>query len=396
MASKVRNSSDTETSLPIVGSLFSSTGGTSEEKALPSHAREHNRSLIVRTLYTEGAQSRADLSRATGLAKVTVSDLVAELIESGLVTELGTRKPKGPGKPAVIVDITWDGFLIVAVDLSESGVFRSSLVTLDATPTTELMVPAKGKRGQDALDLLLNLISDSVAQADRPVLGIGIGTPGLVTPKGEVVVAPNLAWRDLPLKQVVEDAFQLPTSVVNDADMAALGQDLFEDTAEDFILITVGQGIGAGLILNRTLLQGSGHAVGEIGHVDVEDGEPKGHKYDTSRVLERWLAVPALETRLATSQPKDREKILREAGGKLGRALAPIVAALDLSEVVLTGPKKLLEGPLANETSKTIIGRVLPETTKNLTIKVNEDTHQLVMLGCTSQVLASLFGVGGG
>lgn len=376
---------------PIVGTLFSTDGDTG--KALPRHAREHNRSLIVRTLYAEGPQSRADLARATGLAKVTVSDLVAELIDSGLVNELGTRKPKGPGKPAVIVDIAWDAFSIVAVDLSQNGVFRSSLVTLDATPTFEIMVPAKGQKGEEALELLLELIRGSITQADRPVLGIGIGTPGLVTPDGKVVVAPNLGWKDVPLREVVREAFDLPTSVVNDADMAALGQDLFEETAKDFILVTVGQGIGAGLIANRTLVQGSGHAVGEIGQVDVEDGNPPGYKYDPSRVLERWLAVPELEERLQKAQPQDREAVLREAGGKLGRALAPIIAVLDLSEVILAGPADLLEGPLVDETTRVIIGRVLPEITENLTIKVNEDTHRLVMLGCTSQVLASLFGV---
>ncbi len=379
-----------------VASLFSAGDEASRSKALPRHAREHNRALIVRTLYTSGAQSRADLARATGLAKVTVSDLVAELLESGFVEELGPRKPKGPGKPAIVVDIAWDGFLIVAVDLSEHGVFRSSLVTLDATPVLELMIPTKGEKGEDALNLLMQLVADSLAQADRPVLGMGVGTPGLVTPSGEVRMAPNLGWRDVPLQAILEEEFGIPCIVINDANMAALGQDLFEDTADDFILVTIGEGVGAGLIMNRALVQGSGHAVGEIGHVDVEDGIPSGNKFDPGRVLERRIAVPALKDRLGAAPAEEREKVFREAGDRLGRMLAPIIAALDLSEVVLAGPKEILEGPFAKATSTAVKARILPETTEHLAIRVNEDVNRLVMLGCTSQVLATLFGVSRG
>ena len=324
---------------------------------------------------------------------MTVSDLVAELLESGFVEELGPRKPKGPGKPAMIVDIAWNGFLIVAVDLSEHGIFRSSLVTLDATPTVELMVPTKGEKGEDALKLLMQLIKDSLAQADRPVLGMGVGTPGLVTPSGEIRFAPNLGWKDVPLQALLEEEFGIPCMVINDANMAALGQDLFENTADDFILVTIGQGVGAGLIMNRALVQGSGHAVGEIGHVDVEDGTPPGNKYDTERVLERWIAVPALKDRLGNAPPEARETVFWEAGTRLGRTLAPIIAALDLSEVVLAGPKEMFEGPFVEAASTAVKARVLPETSEHLTIRVNEDVNRLVMLGCTSQVLATLFGV---
>lgn len=377
---------------PTAASLFLGGRDDSHSKALPRHAREHNRSLIVRTLYTEGSQSRADLARATGLAKVTVSDLVSELLEAGIVVELGYRKPKGPGKPAVIVDIAWDGFLILAVDLSEHGVFRSSLVTLNADPIHEIIIPTQGARGDDALEILLQLIEDSLAQADRPLLGMGVGTPGLVTPKGEIRVAPNLGWKDLPLQEILEEEFAVPAVVINDANMAALGQDLDEQTEADFILITVGEGIGAGLIIERTLIQGAGHAVGEIGHVMVDDaGSPDG-EYDPEKVLERWLAVPAINKRLAEASPDQRSDVLRDAGERLGRTLAPIIATLDLSEVVLTGPEKILEGPFLDATFKSIKRRVLPETTQNLVVRVGKDTHHLVLLGCTSQVLATLLG----
>src|SRR3978361_840732 len=69
-------------------------------KVLPEHARDHNRALVLQTLYTEGQQSRADVARSTGLTRVTVSDLVTELMASGLLIETGQRDDARPGKPA--------------------------------------------------------------------------------------------------------------------------------------------------------------------------------------------------------------------------------------------------------------------------------------------------------
>lgn len=370
--------------------LFRSIPGHS--KALPKHTREHNRSLVIRTLYQEGPQSRADLSRGTGLAKVTISDLVSELVRAGIVTELGTKKPKGPGKPAVIVDIAWNSFLILALDLSGHNVFRASLMNLSAKPVKEMVVPTHGARGTKALSLLTQLIADSIAQADRPVLGLGVASPGIVATTGTIRLAPNLGWKNLALQDILERHFSIPVVVYNDANAAALGHGLYEETADDFILITIGEGLGAGLVINRHLVQGSDHAVGEIGHV-VVDSHRHTRGYDPERVLEKWLAVPALEKRLGKAKAMERDRVLRKAGEKLGKVLAPIVATLDLSEVLLSGPADLLGGPLLEATTDTVRSRVLPETIEDLVIKVNEDTHHLVMVGCAAVVLAVLLGV---
>src|SRR4051812_45418976 len=89
----------------------------SRVKVLPEHARGHNRALVLQTLYHDGAMSRADLARETGLTRVTISDLVAELISDGIVIEKGIREASGPGKPAILVDMDRGGHHIVGLDL---------------------------------------------------------------------------------------------------------------------------------------------------------------------------------------------------------------------------------------------------------------------------------------
>lgn len=363
-----------------------------DRKALPRHAREHNRSLIVRTLYQSGPQSRADLSRATGLAKVTVSELVLELLEAGFLRELGPRAAKGPGKPAVIVDLAWDAFLVVAADLSEHDLIRGALMTMDANLVEEILIHRHGATGQEAVNLLMEVVQKLLEKADRPVLGIGIGTPGIVGPGGVVQYAPNLDWADVPLQSLVGDSFEVPTVVMNDANLAALGEQLYGAGSNDFLLVKVGQGIGAGLILGGALVSGARQTVGEIGHLVVAaDGEPL-TEYSPEQILERWIAVPDLRARLSEAGSDD-ETVLREAGARLGSALAPIVAMLDLNEVVLYGPEDLLDGPLSDEALRVVETRTLPQTHQNLQIRLSAEGSRLVLLGCAAQVLSAFLGV---
>lgn len=363
-----------------------------DRKALPRHAREHNRSLIVRTLYQSGPQSRADLSRATGLAKVTVSELVLELLEAGFVRELGPRAAKGPGKPAVILDLAWDAFLVVGIDLSEHDLIRGALMTMDTNLIEESLVYRNGATGSEAVDLLLEVIDQLLQKADRPVLGIGVGTPGIVDLSGVVQYARNLGWSDVPLKSLIEEQFSVPTVVLNDANLAALGEQLYGEGADDFVLVKVGQGIGAGLILGGALMRGARQTVGEIGHLVVTPDDGPIEAYSPDRILERWLAVPDLRARLEESG-RERESVLREAGARLGSALAPIVAMIDLNEVVLYGPEDLLDGPLRDEAMAVIESRTLPQTHENLRVRLSTEGSRLVLLGCAAQVLSTFLGV---
>src|SRR6187402_2578402 len=102
-------------------------------KSLPEHARSHNRALVLQTLYRSGGISRADLARATGLTRVTISDLVSDLIGEDLIVELGQREDARPGKPATLLDINRTGFQILGLDLSDHATFRGAVLDLDGS-----------------------------------------------------------------------------------------------------------------------------------------------------------------------------------------------------------------------------------------------------------------------
>ena len=361
-------------------------------KILPEHARAHNRSLVLQTLYRDGSASRADLARATGLTRVTISDLVAELMAERLVVELGMRDEARPGKPATLIDIHRAGFQIVGIDLGQHDLLRGAVLDLDGTVLTRRELPLEGAVGAPLVTKVLTLVHELVTAATSPLLGIGIGTPGVVDLTGTVLSAPNLGWTDLPLQAELAAATGLPVLVANDANAAALAEHSFGAGASDMLLVKVDHGVGAGLIIHGTALAGSRFAAGELGHVVVgTDGGPT-CVCGKEGCLEAWLAVPRLEAAIAAS-PADRDAILARAGERLGIALAPVVGALDLAEVVLSGPVDLLEGPLAEAALAALRGRTMAEFHGRLALRMSALDRDIVMRGAAAMVLSGRLGV---
>jgi predicted NBD/HSP70 family sugar kinase len=361
-------------------------------KILPEHARAHNRSLVLQTLYRDGSASRADLARATGLTRVTISDLVAELMAERLVVELGTRDEARAGKPATLIDIHRAGFQIVGIDLGQHDLLRGAVLDLDGTVLTRREVPLEGAIGAPLAAEVLTLVHELVTAATSPLLGIGIGTPGVVDLAGTVLSAPNLGWADLPLQAELSAATGLPVLVANDANAAALAEHSFGAGASDMLLVKVDHGVGAGLIIHGTALAGSRFAAGELGHVVVgTDGGPA-CVCGKEGCLEAWLAVPRLEAAIAAS-PADRDAILARAGERLGIALAPVVGALDLTEVVLSGPVDLLAGALAEAALATLRRRTMAEFHGRLALRMSALDRDIVMRGAAAMVLSGQLGV---
>lgn len=363
-------------------------------KVLPEHARGHNRSLVLQTLYRAGGQSRADLARETGLTRVTVSDLVAELIAEGYVIETGQREDARPGKPATLLDLDRGAFQIVGIDLSDADRFRGAVLDLDGHVLHRAERALAGQTGEAAIQLVTDLTAELVDQLTERPLGIGVGSPGIVDLAGVVLSAPNLGWADVDLQGTLADRFGLPVVVANDANVAALAEHSFGGAASDMMLVKVGHGVGAGLLLGGTPLYGSRFAAGEIGHVVVgTDGGPE-CVCGKHGCLESWLAVPRLAQALAAAPDEEaRRLVLVEAGTRLGIALAPIVGALNLSEVVLSGPASLLDGPLAGAVVETLRTRTMDEFHGRLTLRMTTLGEDIVMRGAAAMVLSAQLGV---
>ncbi|MDQ1571781.1 MAG: hypothetical protein QOF79_2455 [Actinomycetota bacterium] len=364
-----------------------------DRKVLPEQARGHNRSLVLQTLYGGGEQSRADVARATGLTRVTVSELVSGLMAEGLIVEKGQREIGGPGKPATLIDIDRGRFQIVGLDLSAYEVFRGAVLDLDGRVLQRAEIPLTGSTGTEAATKVRDLAATLIGMSTAPLLGLGVGSPGVVDLAGVVLSAPNLGWTSEPLQGMLEAEFQIPVVVVNDANAAVLAEHSFGGANSDMMLIKVGHGVGAGLLLGGSPLFGSRFAAGEIGHVVV--GTDGGDECSCGKrgCLETWLATPRLDARLATATNEaEREHILSQAGTRLGIALAPVVGALNLAEIVLSGPVELLDGPLAEATIETLRARTMREFHGDLVLRMTTLGPDIVMRGAAVAVLSRQLG----
>ena len=364
----------------------------SRTKVLPEHARGHNRALVLQTLYHSGAMSRADLSRETGLTRVTISDLVAEFIADGIVVEIGVREAVGPGKPPILIDIDRVGHQIIGLDLSGPTAFEGAVLSLDGDVLERRQVPRpETPDGDAAYETLRGLAQTLVEIATQPVLGVGIGTPGVVRPDGLVLSSPNLGWTDFPLEAKLSADLDLPVLARNDANAAVLAEYTFGEAEADFMLIKIGRGVGAGLITGSQPLLGSRFAAGEIGHVVV--GTDGGPRCACGKIgcLEAWLSVSRMQEAL-DADPAAREEILRDSGTRMAIAIAPIVAALDLSEVVLSGPADLLDGTLIDAAVETLHARTLEGVFEDVMVRLTRQ-DDIVIRGAAVMLLSGQLGV---
>ena len=367
-------------------------GGPTAQRLGPGDARSHHRALVLQALYRGRGLSRADLSRELGLSRVTISDVVADLVDEDLIVELGTRAPSRPGKPATMLDVNRQAHHIIGLDLSTAGAFVGVVTDLDGVVIERAEIDVTQAQGEDAIVAVETLLQDLIALAHRPVVGVGVGSPGIVDDQGVVLSAPNLGWRDVPLQARLADACGLPVAVANDANAAVVGELTFGDGQPDMMLVRLGRGVGSGLMIDGRIVGGARHAAGEIGHVvsGTDEGEPC--VCGNSGCLERWLAIPRIDAHLAEPSA-DREAVLAEAGRRLGNVLAPIVSALNLTEVVIAGPASHISGPLLAAAQSTLRDSTLTDSHGDMQLRMTELGRDLVVLGAVVLVLRGQLGV---
>jgi predicted NBD/HSP70 family sugar kinase len=354
-------------------------------KLLAEDTRRHHRSLILQHLFAEGPASRADLARATGLTRVTVSDLVGALIADGLIGELGAPAESKVGKPPTLVGLLTDATHIVALDLSPADRMAGAIVNLAGQVKARVEVPLDGDLGPDAVGLAVDLAAQLHSDWDGPLLGVGVGSPGVVDGSGVVLDAHNLHWAGVDLTGILRGRLGLPVYVANDANTAVLAEYTFGGTtAGDLLLLRVETGVGAGLVVGGALVQGHAWAAGEIGHVVVD---PAGKPCACGRAgcLETVLAVPRLRAQDQAG--------LTTVGEVLGDALAPVVGLLNLHELVLAGPPDLLDGPLREAVDRVVRERTMAVSTADFVVRTSTLGDDVVLAGAAVLVLSGELGV---
>ncbi|WP_406135635.1 ROK family protein [Streptomyces sp. NBC_01089] len=362
-------------------------------KASTLDSRVHNRSLVLATLYHGGPKSRSEIARASGLTAPTISALVADLEEDGLVADIGPRQGARLGKPASLVRIEDDAVNLVVLDLSHNDRFSGAVLNLRGEAVERRDVPLGDALGAAAHALVLRLAAELIEAAPRRVLGIGVGSPGIIDDSGIIRLAAHLGWTDLPLAAELSACFGIPAYVGNDVNLAALGVLHFRGArTQNLMVISIEHGVGAGLVVGGERVEGEQFAAGEIGHVTVdEDGELC--MCGRRGCLDLAIDAGHLSRRLAGADAERRPALRSAAGRALGTVLAPIISVLNLNEIVLTGPPELVDGEFLDAAREVVRARTLGPVHTSLDIRSLAGDTDLTLLGGACLVLAAELGV---
>jgi predicted NBD/HSP70 family sugar kinase len=334
-------------------------------KATHQKTKQHNRDLVLKTIFDNTSISRAEIARLTKLTRATVSDMVASLLEEGLVEEVGYGESIG-GKAPILLSLVADARYLIGLNLAQDK-FIGSVVNLRGEIKETVEFPIDDIDGEQALHLVYRILDQLAGDHWQPLVGIGVGTPGLVnTQEGVVINAVNLDWQDLPLAHLLESRYNLPVTVLNDSQATAIGEFVYGGNhpfESNLIVVTVKHGIGAGILVNGRLFQGDGGGAGEIGHVVVqEDGAlcrcgkrgcleaiasaravlqravALAPEYSDSTLAKNLqdISLDAIRAAWGENDPLAR-RVMSDAAHYLGISMASLVGALNIQKIVLSG-----------------------------------------------------------
>ena len=246
--------------------------------------RRHNAGLVLAAV-SDGPVSRAEVAGVTGLTRATVGSIVDELLAAGLVSEQGTRAPRGVGRPGTDLALDPSGGAGIGVEINVDGL---SCTVVDLTGEVRHRAARAGDQRDKPVGTVLRsaarLVDDALraAAADGlTVRGIGVAVPGLVDLEASVLrVAPNLGWADVPVLDRMRGASSMlwpRASLDNEANLAALGELWSGDhgDTESFVLVNGDVGVGAGVVLEGRLHRGTRGFGGELGHLTVAPDGPE-------------------------------------------------------------------------------------------------------------------------
>jgi glucokinase len=232
--------------------------------------RAINRSAVLEYLRLAKTASRTELSTQLKISKPTVMRIIDELVADGWVLNLD-EKEKGARRSRDLLALNAKNNLVIGVDLGGSHI-SGIVANIGGEILFQDRVPEEWETSEMNFSILVQFIREFIEKAagmDGRILGIAVGVPGIVDSKvGMVKIAPSLNWDQMPLLEMLENEFKMPITIENDVNLAVLGENWFGVGVgvDNMVMISIGTGIGSGIILDGKLYRGFRDSSGEIGY----------------------------------------------------------------------------------------------------------------------------------
>lgn len=386
------------------------------------NVRDHNLSEVIQLIHRNGAMSRADLSRVTGLSAPTISALANVLIESGLINEAGEAESSGGRRP-ILMRFKYQARYAIGIDLGATHI-TSMVINLGGTPVAVRSVSVDAMHEpQQAINLIRTHLTELLNESklsSAEVVGAGIAAPAPLEGEGLKRLSPIIlpAWKDIDLqKEIGRDFKDLLVYVDNDANAGALAEKWWGKGRgfSNMAYIKLGTGVGSGLIINDDIYRGSAGTAGEIGHTSISSDGPL-CRCGNHGCMESYVGSPAIIANVSSklkAQPiqgvdanniKIRAlaeaaldgdsiaiQIVQEAGNYLGIAIANLLNLLNPGLIVLGGDLVAAGPVLLNSVQETALARAISKAGKEVTITSSDLGGNVVAIGAATLVFHHAF-----
>ncbi len=377
----------------------------SAPKGNQTFLRKYNRRLLVGLLRTEGPLSRSELARRTGLSPSVLTRRVQNLLREGVVLEAGKSPSNGGRRPTLLsFNPDYAGTIGIKIERSRLLAARVDLTgRILARCETDLEDPSSALRAVAEMEKTVDRL------ATGRILGVGVSVSGCMDAQRRTdLYSPILGWRNIPLATLLEAALHLPVQVENDVNALALAERTHGAGRRfaHFICLTVGEGIGAGIVLDGVLYRGAFGAAGEVGHITLD---PNGKRcrcgergclevYASDRFLsaeaERLgqAGIPALVDAARNGDTRAREAFKR-MGRYLGLGAKNLVNLLNPEAIVLGGERMDAADLFLPAFEETVRQHSFPQAAAKLEIVPGELGSDGFLIGAAALAAEDAFGV---
>lgn len=340
--------------------------------ATASTIKDINTATVLRIVRECSMASRADIAKISGLTPATVSSIISDLLDLGIVRETGSGESSGGRKPILIAlhEAAWG---VIGLDLGPRQI-HAGIVDLSGRAVCDEIVPLPKDRSSASILHVMGQVTERLLSQSRSrhihIIGIGIGAHGLVDSQAGVsLYAPAFQWEHVAIRDWFASRYDLPVMVDNDARAMALGEKWYgaAQQAESFLFLNVGTGIGSGIYWNGQLMNGAHYGAGEIGHIPISDNSAEVCYCGKSGCLSTFASGPAMEKRARLAANLDANSLLHKLSG---------------------GDVTYITGPLIHHAAQlgdALSARILRETGEQigsaLAIMVNVINPELILIG---------------
>jgi predicted NBD/HSP70 family sugar kinase len=306
----------------------------------------------LRELLIHGPRSRAELARELGMSRASLTRVTRTLVDQGLVAEGALELRGATGRPSEVLHVRPEGRRFLGVKLTSDRLF-AVVTDFTARPLAEYEEPLRSQSVEDAVAQIGSAF-ERLSREHAGIGAVGIGLAGdVVSVSGRQIVlqSPFLGWREVPLADLVGDRLGVPATAENDVRALTAAEHWFGVGAgyESMVLITVGTGIGVGMVVDDRVVVGAGGKAGNLEHLPIDPGGPRcrrGHRGCLASYLSNAAIVAALRTpgldyatvlELARGGDPAALQAFRDAGHALGVLAGTLANTLDPAKIVITG-----------------------------------------------------------